>query len=56
MRAFTVSETELRLDPVEQDPFIAPPVGDRARPPRPRPATGHPIVAGRPASIARSSN
>jgi hypothetical protein len=34
MKSFTVTENPRRLQPVERDPFIAPPSGDRTRPPR----------------------
>jgi hypothetical protein len=53
MRAFTVSETALRLHPVERDPFIAPPAGDRTCPPRPAAASGHPMLTIRHATLAR---
>jgi hypothetical protein len=41
MQAFTVSETAPRMHPVERDPFIAPPAGDRVCPPRLEAAIKH---------------
>jgi hypothetical protein len=35
MRAFTVTENVRRMQPVDPDPFIAPPSGDRIAAPRP---------------------
>jgi hypothetical protein len=37
MQAFTVTENVRRMHPVERDPFIAPPSGDRIVAPRPQP-------------------
>jgi hypothetical protein len=35
MRSFTVTENVRRMHPVEPDPFLDPPSGDRTIPPRP---------------------
>jgi hypothetical protein len=48
-----VSEIALRLHPVERDPFIAPPVGDRVCPPRPAAASGHSMGPSRHVTLAR---
>jgi hypothetical protein len=42
MRSFTVTENVRRMHPLEPDPFLGLPSGDRTLPPRPlppRPAT-----------------
>jgi hypothetical protein len=35
MQLFTVTENVRRMQPVEPDPFLGPPSGDRTTPPRP---------------------
>jgi hypothetical protein len=37
MRSFTVTENVRRMHPVEPDPFLGAPSGDRTLPPRPLP-------------------
>ena len=42
MRSFTVTENVRRLHPVEPDPFLCVPSGDRTFPPRPLPPRSAP--------------